>query len=360
MEILKFQNETSERSEPYNWVKAEVSTLKDFYFAGFEGCNENSSNLVTAMMDRAVIEFSGDPNENPLEKSVLEHIVKKEGRSLQGKINFCRRLNIPYTYILYCYDPELVLRYEITENSCKLRERYCSFKKFSEWIMTIKGWKSNKAYEKKEDLPAFDNALRKAGCPWPTNIDCIAFSSDNQPVAIIEYQNTENENVSEHFNNYYYLSHHKREGDDYRNTGLDEQRWKSQELLRLQSLLPHFTIVWSKNEDVTIVKVLDEVVFPNYNYETSEDRQKYIKDLDSYAEKLKTRPKLWKNDQYQIMRKNYSSYQFRFDSGLIKRENHSAPLDLDKKTFPFLYGKRLITVKKGEVKEYMYNLLSSL
>ena len=357
MDILKFQNETSERSEPQNWVNKELSSSELFHYASFEGCNENSSNLVTTIMDRAVIEVSGDLSALPSEINVLERIKEKEGRAFIGKINFCRLLGLPYTYILYSYNPVFVLRYEVNKDICTFMERYSTFADFSKWIMKIKGWKSTKKYEENKDLPLFDKLLRKAGCAWPTNIDSVAYNNDNRPVAIIEFQNSKLIKVSKHFNNYYYLRHRDRD-NNITSQGADEQRWRSQEILRLQSLLPHFTIVWSQNEKVIIIKKLHGVAFPDYDVDNEQD--KYGEELTVFAESLKSNPKLWRNKNYELIRKQYSSYRLRYESGFMKTEKNPSPLSFDDMTFPFLYGKRIVTLKKDHISSYLDNLLKSL
>ena len=140
-------------------------------------------------MDRSSIDVSGSIDTPPPIEQVKGLIDKLEGHMLQGKINFCTLLRLPYTYILYNYEYQFVLRYELMDGNPILIERYPSFEAFSRWIQSIKQWISNKWYRESPDLPEFDKALRRAGCAWPTNVDCIAFSNDNQPVALIEFQN---------------------------------------------------------------------------------------------------------------------------------------------------------------------------
>ena len=86
MEIVDFRKETSERSERQNWVLDELSASTIFYFSGFEGCNEDSSDVVTAIMDRASISITGDPLILPDIETVIHAIEGIEGKTLRGKI----------------------------------------------------------------------------------------------------------------------------------------------------------------------------------------------------------------------------------------------------------------------------------
>lgn len=80
-----------------------------------------------------------------------------------------------------------------------------SYKEFSDWIASIKGWRSTKPFREREDLPYFDKMLRQAGCAWPTNIDCFISNQDFEPIAILEFQNAKNTEVLKHCNNEFFL-----------------------------------------------------------------------------------------------------------------------------------------------------------
>lgn len=356
MDITQFRKETSERSERQNWVLDELSASHDFYFAGFEGCNENSSFQATTLLDRSSIDVSGDIDTPPSIEQVKELINSLEGRMLQGKINFCSLLGLPYTYILYNYEHQFVLRYELTDNNPILIERYPSFEAFSRWIQSIKQWVSYKGFRESPDLPEFDKALRRAKCAWPTNVDCIAFSNDDQPVAIIEFQNAKRTGVRNHSNLFYFYP----VTDDYYGgfkIGPDEQRWRSQEILRVQSGLPHYTIVWSQKEDIIIVKQLERVTFPDYS-----DKQKgksYIFELGKLNVALQMRDKTAKNKWYSSICAKYSSYQLINDNRIINVAQINPPLNYTRRSFPYLYMHKSPEIQKGEVQskveEYLRN-----
>lgn len=355
MAVLSFRKETSERSETQNWVLTELSVSHNFYFAGFEGCNENNEHKVTVVMDRLSIELDDLDNVNLSVDEVLGIIKASEGDQLNGKIKFCNLLGLPYTYILYCYTNECVWLYELSFDEIILKQTYTSFKEFSTWIQEIKGWKSNKGFRERQDLPVFDIELRKAGCPWPTNIDCIAFSREHNPIAVIEFQNTAKVSVSEHYNNAYYFPRRNNRANEA-HVGVDEQRWRSQEILRLQSGLPHYTIVWSKSEDVIIVKKLECVIFPDYS--DPQDSEAYVADLADYGESLLEDPHHIKNVKYNTVRNKYSSYSLDYKLNKMDKESHLPPLNIEDRTFPFIYGHRLGTYKKEVVVQVIEEILT--
>lgn len=357
MNIKSFRKETSERSELQNWVLDELSASSFFYFSGFEGCNENSSNQVTAVLDRVSIEIDDLPdNPLPLEQ-VKKTIEVLEGRSLPGKISFCECLGFPYTYILYNYEYGFVLRYELTKDRIELIEKYPSFAAFSQWIQTIKQWTSSKEYRELPDLPEFDKALRKAGCPWPTNIDCVAFSNNNNPIALIEFQNAKKTKVESHYNNAFFLPIWDSSHNCYK-SGPDEQRWRSQEILRVQSGLPHLTIVWSQKQDILIVKQLERVTFPDYS-----ERDKiidYRTELGKFNASVNRLSQIKNNAFYGSIRRKFRSLSLTNMNGRVNVCTNESPLSIDNKTFPFLYGHRYKALQKGQVLTFIDSLLASL
>lgn len=357
MVISQFRKETSERSEMQNWVLSELSASKLYYYAGFEGCNENLDNTCTAILDRASIEVSGNLDELPSIESVRKVVSMLEGVSLNGKIIFCNRLGIPFTYILYNYDNEFVLRYEFSLEGTVFRERYNSFKAFSEWIQSIKQWTSGKKYREIADLPEFDKALRRSGCPWPTNIDCVAFSINHAPLALIEFQNAKATGVSMHNNNSFFLPYWDSYSKSYKR-GRDEQRWRSQDILRRQSGLPHLTIVWSQEETTVIVKLLDTVAFPDYD--SNEIEKAYLKSLNDYRVAIENNPKERKNSIYNFIRSHFRSYHLNFNGGRMGTVINEPPLSFEEKSFPFIYGKRYPATQKGDFRLFFEGILSSL
>lgn len=355
MAILSFRKETSERSEMQNWVLTELSASTCFYFVGFEGCNENIEHKVTTVMDRLSIELDSLDNTIIPADEVLRIIKTNEEDQLIGKIKFCELLGIPYTYILYCYANEYVWRYELSLDEIVLKQTYTSFEEFSEWIQEIKGWRSSKDFRERQDLPKFDLALRKAGCPWPTNIDCVAFDREHNPIAVIEFQNTAKVGVSDHYNNAYYFPRRNNMTKELYK-GADEQRWRSQEILRVQSGLPHYTIVWSKSEDIIVIKKLECVTFPDYS--DPQTCGEYIADLADYGELLLEDPHNIQNFQYDKVRNRYSSYSLDYNLNNMSKESHLPPLDIKERTYPFIYGRRLGSYKKEQVVRTIEDILT--
>ena len=172
MAFINYRKETSERSDATNWAKKILIEKTGLFFDAIEGCNENNNNVVTHLFERARVDFV--PGES-LETDVLSEIILLETPEvLQRKINFANTFNCPLTYVLYCNEKEAVWVYTISDLiTCKFIVSYDTYHAFSDWIYTIKGWRSTKPYREREDLPYFDKALRRAGCAWPTNIDCL-------------------------------------------------------------------------------------------------------------------------------------------------------------------------------------------
>lgn len=356
MNVIQLSKETSERSETQNWVLEELASSSDFYYAGFEGCNENSSFIVTAILDRASIKVEGDINVLPDSETVKKSIIELEGNSIWGKIQFCHLLGIGFSYILYNYEHQFVLRYEFNNEGFFFRESYSSFEAFSKWIQTIKQWTSKKKYREKNDLPEFDKALRRAGCPWPTNIDCVVYHKTHKPIALIEFQNAKKTKVASHSNNAFFFPNYVF-NYQYLKPGQDEQRWRSQEILRLQSRLPHFTIVWSQNEDVVIMKQLDQVTFPDYDHCKNKDaKDAYMKLLHDYYETLIKGGD--KQKYYNSICNNTSSYYLNFVGGVMRKHYCYPPLSIESKTLPSIYGERFQPSRRDQFRVFAESIFN--
>lgn len=173
MGLKNFRKETSERSDNSNWAKLSLIKNTPYHYEGIEGCNENNNNVVTHLLERARVEYDGNDDMAP--SSVLSEIIELETTPvLIRKINFAKAFGLNLSYVLYCDETEDVWLYEFDSiDNLSLVQTFNSYSDFSNWISTIKGWKSSKPFRERTDLPFFDKALRKAGCAWPTNIDCF-------------------------------------------------------------------------------------------------------------------------------------------------------------------------------------------
>lgn len=360
MNIIKFQKETSERSESSNWVLDELSLSSKYYFSGFEGCNEDDTREVTNIFDRACIEIDGPVDQLPSEDQLLSCVDKLEGTHKIGKLNFCRLLGVPYEYIFYNYSYHFVLRYEVTPTALIYRDKYDSFEAFSQWISSIKRWSSSKAYREFPDLPEFDKVLRRAGCPWPTNIDCIAFDSSNQPIALIEFQNAKNTGVLVHDNNDYFLPRYD-PIENVSSPGPDLQRWLSQEILRVQSGLPHFTFVWSQREDTTVIKRLIKVSFPDYeNRRNAPLYSLFLAKFNHYRMYYRKDP-LFMQLYHKICGDYYSYSLSRVGNNILTVSAcPSLSAKKDQRSFPYIYVNKSDPVRKQGVVAGFENALSNL
>ena len=89
---------------------------------------------------------------------------------------------------------------------------------------------------------------------WPGNLDYALLRGD-VPIALIEFQRTTKQSVKDHSNNRWFLPSPNRKGDD--------NRWLAIDIIRKQSGLPLFIIVWSAKESSIRLKLLERIVYPD-------------------------------------------------------------------------------------------------
>ncbi|MDE6084511.1 MAG: hypothetical protein K2G11_08470 [Muribaculaceae bacterium] len=330
--FTNYRKETSERSDHSNWAKKILIEKTEYFFDSIEGCNENKQNVVTHLMERARVDVV-DGGQSTLQ-DVLSAIISLEGSDvLQRKINFARTFQRPLTYVLYCDEKESVWMFTIKSlTDIEYAGSYSSYNAFSDWIASIKGWKSTKPFREREDLPYFDKMLRRAGCAWPTNIDCFITTQNFEPIGILEFQNAKNTEVLKHCNNEFFLgklAHTNQYG--YLVYDNDIRRWLSQEILRIQSGLRLFVVTWAQNSKDFILKEIEVISFPALPFGQDWKRHgEYQKLMHDYANSHNV--EVAKN----IMR-NFSTYKLIYDSPNMLQEFHHPPLSAKDKSFPFIY-----------------------
>lgn len=331
MLFTNYRKESSERSDASNWAKQILVENTGYYFDAIEGCNENTQNIVTHLMERARVDVVEGEQST---QDVLNSIISLEGCDvLQRKLNFAKAFQRNLTYVLYCNERELVWVFSIMSlTECEFTASYSSYKDFSDWIASIKGWKSTKAFRERADLPYFDKVLRKSGCAWPTNIDCFISNQNFQPVAILEFQNAKNTEVLKHCNNEFFLGklvHFNQYG--YPVYDNDIRRWQSQEILRVQSGLRLFIITWAQNSNDFILKEVEVISFPllpfSKNWNLHSEYQKLMHDYANSHDVELART---------IMRM-FTTYKLRYYPPNMLQEFHQPPLSTKDKSFPFIY-----------------------
>ena len=334
MAFTNFRKETSERSDAANWAKQSLIRNTAYHFDSIEGCNENDQNVATHFMERARVDYDGVDNMSL--EDIRQAIIQLETIDvLQRKINFANAFGRSLTYILYNNETGYVWMYEFYDIiTLKLITTFPSFVAFSQWIQTIKGWISRKKFREISDLPEFDIALRKAGTAWPTNIDCFISNSNNQPVAILEFQNAKLTSVKDHCNNEYFLckqQYYNKYGHiDYHD---DIRRWQSQEILRIQSGLRLFIVTWAQNSPDFALKEVEIIVFPLLPY--SKDWTKfnqYRTDMHNFASTKRS-------EFGRKIAQTYQSYHLEYNPPTMNMIEHNPPLSKQNKTFPFIYYK---------------------
>ena len=331
MTFVNYRKETSERSDASNWAKKILAEKTGLFFDSIEGCNENNANVATHMMERARVDIAQGVW---TQQEVLDAIINLEGKDvLRRKINFAKAFQLPLTYVLYCDEEEAVSVFTIKSLSeIDYTASYNSYREFSEWIQSIKGWKSTKPFREREDLPYFDKALRRAGCAWPTNIDCFISDKDFIPIGILEFQNAKNTEVLKHCNNEFFLGKFVRYNEwNYPKYDNDIRRWQSQEILRVQSGLRLFIVTWSQQSDDYILKEVDIISFPDLPFANDWKRHgEYQKLMHDYANSRDI-------NVAKKIKDNFSTYQLVYDDAAIHLEYHQPPLKGKEKTFPLIY-----------------------
>ncbi|MGV3761448.1 hypothetical protein [Parapedobacter sp.] len=339
MALTNFRKETSERSDHVNWAKALLVEKSDFYLDSIEGCNQNNAHRVTCLMERARVDY--DPSANSTIDEITTSIVALEGKeALARKINFAQCYGVPLSYALYCNERENVYFFHVhSPTHVKFVKQYHSYREFADWIAAIKGWESSKPFRECQDLPYFDKALREAGTPWPTNIDCFICDGSNRPVAILEFQNAKTTKVAQHCNNDFFLCKmatkdekgHVKYHDDIR-------RWTSQEILRVQSGLRYFILTWAPAEGDYMLKEVDTITMP-YFKKTQDNRDwKYRDAYKAAMHRYVADGKLAANED--ALAANFQTYHLIKKEDRIETVVNEPPLSYGDKTFPSLYYRR--------------------
>ena len=354
MAFTNFRKETSERSDVTNWAKQSLIRNTPYHYEGIEGCNENDKNVVTHLLERARVSYDGKNDMSPA--SVLSEIVKLESSQvLIRKINFAKAFGLNLSYVLYCDEVQGVWLYEFQSiDTLVLVNSFSTYIDFSNWINSIKGWKSTKPFRENEDLPLFDKILRRAGCAWPTNIDCFISDENNQPVAILEFQNAKTTSVQEHCNNEFFLC--KQEYRDLNGKVKyhdDIRRWVSQEILRAQSDLRLFIITWAQGSEDFILKEVDTITFPELPFAADWNKTAaYKQDMHNYAVT---------HDQHYGKRiiQNYQSFSLVYQAPIMNKVLHNPPLSAHNKTFPFIYYKYKVFISghSDQLASYVNSLI---
>jgi len=69
MALINFRKETSERSDKANWAKTLLIEKSGFCLESIEGCNQNTENIVTHLIERARVDF--DPSKPSSKSDIL-------------------------------------------------------------------------------------------------------------------------------------------------------------------------------------------------------------------------------------------------------------------------------------------------
>lgn len=350
MKLVKFRKETSERSDGDNWCKSILQDKTAYYFDSIEGCNQNTDNKVTHLIERArVTAIEGKSTK----QEVLNSIVKLEGKEvLLRKIKFANCFNVPLSYALYCDEIENVFLFQFNSiEQIEFIKHFKSYSEFAKWIADIKGWVSKKPFREYVDLPYFDKHLRKNKTPWPTNIDCFVSDSGNNPIAIIEFQNAKDTGVLNHCNNDHFQCKigFRKNGNygPYTIYSDDIRRWTSQEILRVQSALKLLIITWSQKSSDFQIKELECVSIPFFPESNGRPdwtvMSAYKGDLNAYIKSNRSK------EIEQKISKSRKTFNLLKTAEGINTYVNVPPLSYEEKTFPSLYYSSKMKVRNDKM-----------
>lgn len=333
MTIKNLRKESSERSDWLNWVKKILIKETDYFFDSIEWCSENRKDIVTHLMERARFDYIKGVDSTLDE--IFNEIKRLEWNDvLNRKINFAKCFNLPLIYILYCDETEYVHHFEIISlDKIKHVQSHKNYKSFSDWLSSIKWWKSTKQYREIPDLPHFDKELRKHGTAWPTNIDCFISNNQNEPIAILEFQNAKQTSVSLHSNNKHFLCLIKKADGSFSD---DIRRWRSQEIIRVQSWLKFIIITWSQHSLDFHIKEIDMVIIPDFTQWWLFDWAYMMRYKNSLHEYANNPSEINENN----ICKSYSTLSLSYKNTRMDHQLHQPLLSRIDKTFPFIYYKK--------------------
>jgi len=356
MRLYNFRKEQAIWSDSVNWASQELNKMEGFYFDGIEGCSQNTKNQTTHLFERAHVDIEEGGKKS--KEDVLSQIIELEGGAkLQRKINFAKILGLPLHYVLYNDEREFVFLLEFHNiMNVEIIRSFSSYAYFGKYLSEVKGWESNKEYKEYEGLPEIDKALRRSKATWPMNIECFCSDKNGYPLAIVEFQNAKEVGVFDHDNNSYFLCKRKfKKKTEYGHKIQyhdDIRRWKSQEILRVQTGLPLLNITWSERESHSKFQEIEQIIFPDF--ETYENDVPWKKILEYKAAMheytIDPNPENYLNV---CKRRTMSFFNI---NGRVQEVFHNPHVSLEQKTFPSIYWKHQFVQEndKSELKRIFY------
>ena len=361
--------QSTERSDKKNWIKDAIIATGRYTLDIIEGCSQNNSNRTTHLLDRVLVEIKDETgSDHPDENWITNFLKEIDEESIKRKASFADSIGAEYDYIFYAGPPFRIYRYRVYPDlRSSFQGYYGNVKDFADWLLEIKQWHSYKPYENIEDLPSLDGALRKAGCPWPANIDGLLGDSIGHPLMLIEFQYADRKKdapVREHSNNkwFYPSPPHKDDGmfDEQGNLQLrakDHRRWQTIELLRKASRMPYFVFTWAEEENICLIRQIRHVCFANYS--KREDEDGYLKDLYQYYHGHEIGMQGYREFGKNVL-KNRRSFAFITDANSIKRITFDPPLRYSLGRFPYIYFTDPIEATKENVVQVVDRIINHL
>ncbi|WP_432693990.1 hypothetical protein ACRBU7_14410 [Priestia aryabhattai] len=241
--------ESSERNDRNNNARKKLEEL-NYNLITFEGYTVKS-NKVSLLLDRAKL-----ISKKPINLPVLFEKIKEELEdSFNVKETFANQLDIPWYFVVYREDETSVILDML--NNGKEVKRFNTFEDLGKWTTDYREYVMKSRYEE-DGLPEIDVKMRASNIPWPGNMD-KALCFNGEVVAIIEFQNTSRVSVKKHDNNQFFKPTYNAYGKITRKG--DEFRWKALDILKQHAKLPLLVIVWSTQEDIVGLKLVDNIIY---------------------------------------------------------------------------------------------------
>jgi len=132
------------------------------------------------------------------------------------------------------------VRWEANEVTVPWGRAFGNCERLANWLGQLKGQQVRKPFMTRGRLARIDRCLRKAGVPWPGNLDGVIVDPESGEVlGLIEYSRTRRTRVEDHdVNQYFERDHH---------------RWRPLDVLRRGLGVPLLIVIWHSRQQVVKV-----------------------------------------------------------------------------------------------------------
>lgn len=352
MAFTNFKKEVWARGAATNWIKDTIVKNDTYYFESIDGCKDNNKDEIAYLMERICVSYNGV--DEPLTDTLNSIIQFMTEQTLVRKLNFASKFGLPLSIILYCNECKHVWRFDLKDINTLSFEQTYTFDEFAKWLNQIKLYKTDKPQKPGATMSEFDTSLVLASSPWPSKIDSIIFTKDNEPIGIVDFQNANKVPVKEYCCSDYFLCMHRtfisNGAGGYYLYGDDLYKGILQETLRVQSGLRLFMVVWSAKSKDYYLKEVEQITIPLIKDEDART-QKGV--LHKYSEEKM-------DETYTLICETFDSYNLYMENDCLTKQYHSPVLSKEAKTFPHIYysQNRMVLGGKDEVSNDFISLIN--